>query len=81
MLARRRNHLADSTRRTNQSRLDRQLNVIMVLAPTSQHGKRLRKLYGKVRGRLFTFLEHRKFQRLTIAARGNCGPLPHIAKL
>ena len=58
VLARRRKHLAESTRRTYQSRLDRELNAIMVLAPTNSHGKRLRKRYGKVRSHLFTFLEH-----------------------
>jgi transposase len=58
VLARRRKHLAESTRRTYQSRLDRELDAIMVLAPSNQHGKRLRKRYGKVRGHLFTFLEH-----------------------
>ena len=30
----------------------------MVLAPASPHGRRLRKRYGKLRGDLFTFLEH-----------------------
>jgi transposase len=58
VLARRRKHLAESTRRSYQGRLDRQLDAIMVLAPTNQHGKRLRKRYGKVRSHLFTFLEH-----------------------
>jgi transposase len=58
MLARRRKHLAESTRRTDQSRLDRELDAIMVLAPTKPHGRRLRKRYGKLRGHLFTFLEH-----------------------
>jgi hypothetical protein len=58
VLARRRKELADSTRRTYQCRLDRDLNAIMVLAPTNRHGKRLRKRYGKVRSHLFTFLEH-----------------------
>jgi transposase len=58
VLARRRKTLAESTRRTYQSRLDRALNAIMVLAPTNSHGKRLRKRYGKVRSHLFTFLEH-----------------------
>ena len=58
VLARRRKHLADTTRRSYQGRLDRELDAIMVLAPTNQHGKRLRKRYGKVRGHLFTFLEH-----------------------
>jgi transposase len=38
--------------------LDRDLDAIMALAPESQHGKRLRKRYAKVRGSLFTFLEH-----------------------
>jgi transposase len=58
VLARRRKHLAESTRHTYQGRLDRELDPIMVLAPTNQHGKRLRKRYGKVRSHLFTFLEH-----------------------
>ncbi len=58
VLARRRNNLADSTRRSYQRRLDRELNAIMVLAPTNCHGRRLRKRYGKVRSHLFTFLEH-----------------------
>jgi transposase len=58
VLARRRKTLAESTRRNYQRRLDRDLNAIMVLAPTNRHGKRLRKRYGKVRNHLFTFLEH-----------------------
>ena len=58
VLARRRAGLAESTRRTYQQRLDRELDKIMALAPTNQHGKRLRKRYGKVRSHLFTFLEH-----------------------
>ena len=32
--------------------------MIMGLAPTNPHGRRLRKRYGKVRSHLFTFLEH-----------------------
>jgi transposase len=58
VLARRRKTLAASTRRSYQRRLDRELDAIMVLAPTNPHGKRLRKRYGKVRSHLFTFLEH-----------------------
>lgn len=58
VLARRRKELAESTRRTYQRRLDRDLNAIMVLAPTNRHGKRLRKRYGRVRSHLFTFLEY-----------------------
>ena len=58
VLARRRKSLAESTRRNYQSRLDRELDAIMVLAPTNRPGKRLRKRYGKVRGHLFTFLDH-----------------------
>ena len=30
----------------------------MALAPSNQHGKRLRQRYGKVRSHVFTFLEH-----------------------
>jgi transposase len=58
VLARWRKQLAESTRRTYQARLDRELDAIMVLAPTNSHGRRLRKRYGKVRSHLFTFLEH-----------------------
>jgi transposase len=58
VLARRRKALAESTRHTYLRRLDRELNAIMVLAPTNPHGRRLRKRYGKVRSHLFTFLEH-----------------------
>jgi transposase len=58
VLARRRKSLAESTRRTYQRRLDRELNAIMGLVPTNPHAKRLRKRYGKVRNSLFTFLEH-----------------------
>jgi transposase len=58
VLARRRNNLAESTRRSYQRRLDHELNAIMALAPTNRHGRRLRKRYGKLRSHLFTFLEH-----------------------
>jgi len=58
VLARRRTSLAESTRRAYQQRLDRELDKIMALAPINQHGRRLRKRYGKVRSHLFTFLAH-----------------------
>lgn len=58
VLARRRKSLAASTRRAYLRRLDHELNAVMVLAPTSRHGRRLRKRYGKIRSHLFTFLEH-----------------------
>ena len=58
VLARRRHHLAESTRRQYRQRLERDLDAVMALAPTSRHGKRLRKRYGKVRSHLFTFLDH-----------------------
>ena len=58
VLARRRRSLAESTRQSYQRRLDRELNAVMVLAPTNSNGRRLRKRYGKVRGHLFTFLDH-----------------------
>ena len=57
-LSRRRHHLAESTRRSYRQRLERDLDAIMVLAPSNPHGKRLRKRYGKVRSHLFTFLDH-----------------------
>jgi transposase len=58
VLARRRHHLADSTRREYRRRLDQDLNAIMALSPTNPHGKRLRKRYAKNRDHLFTFLTH-----------------------
>jgi transposase len=58
VLARRRRHLAGSTRRQYRQRLDRDLDAIMALAPTTKDGRRLRKRYGKVRSHLFTFLDH-----------------------
>jgi transposase len=57
-LARRRQHLAEGTRRQYRRRLDRDLDVIMALAPTTKDGRRLRKRYGKLRAHLFTFLDH-----------------------
>lgn len=54
VLARRRLDLAESTHRSSQRRLDRQLDAIIALAPTNQHGKQLRKRYGKLRSHLFT---------------------------
>ena len=35
-----------------------QLDAVMALAPTQRDGRRLRKRYGKLRGHLFTFLDH-----------------------
>ena len=58
VLARRRMELAESTRRSYQRRLDRELDAVMALAPINQHGKRLRKRYGRNRSHLFTFLDH-----------------------
>jgi transposase len=56
--ARRRHHLADSTRRHYRQRLERELDAVMALAPTSKDGRRLRHRYGKLRAHLFTFLDH-----------------------
>ena len=58
VIARRRHCLAESTRRTYLRRLNRELDGILARTPTNPHGKRLRKRYRKVRGSLFTFLEH-----------------------
>ena len=58
VLARRHRTLAESTRRDYRRRLERALDAIMVLAPVTAEGKRLRKRYGKVRDHLFTFLDH-----------------------
>jgi transposase len=58
VLARRHRDLAESTRRQYRSRLDRDLDAIMALAPTHRDGRRLRKRYARVRDHLFTFLDH-----------------------
>jgi transposase len=58
VLARRRHHLAASTRCQYRQRLDRDLDQIMATAPTTPDGKRLRKRYCQHRANLFTFLEH-----------------------
>jgi transposase len=58
VLARRHRDLAESTRRQYRRRLDRDLDAIMVLAPSHHDGRRLRKRYGKLREHLFTFLDH-----------------------
>ncbi len=58
VIARRRHHLAETTRRQYRRRLDRDLDAIMALAPTSRDGKRLRKRYAQHRSHLFTFLDH-----------------------
>src|SRR4051812_39723705 len=58
VLARRHRSLAKSTRREYRRRLERDLDAVMVLAPTNRHGLRLRKRYGLLREHLFTFLDH-----------------------
>jgi transposase len=58
VLARRHRSLAASTRREYRRRLERDLDVVMALAPTNRHGQRLRKRYGRLREHLFTFLDH-----------------------
>jgi transposase len=55
VLARRRHHLAESTRRGYRQRLGRELDAVMALAPLNRHGKRLRKRHGKIRSHLLTF--------------------------
>src|SRR5918998_1127880 len=58
VLARRHRGLAESTRREYRRRLEHALDAVMALAPTNQHGQRLRQRYGKRREHLFTFLDH-----------------------
>ncbi len=58
VLARRHRGLAASTRRQYRRRLDHALDAAMALAPTARDGQPLRKRYAKVRGHLFTFLDH-----------------------
>ena len=58
VLARRRHHLAETTRRQYRQRLERELDAVMALAPTTRDARRLRNRYGKLRAHLFTFLDH-----------------------
>ena len=58
VIARRHQVLAESTRRSYRWRLERDLDAVMVLAPTTKDGKWLRRRYGKVRSHMFTFLDH-----------------------
>jgi transposase len=58
VLARRHRGLAESTRREYRRRLERALDAVMALAPSNQHGQRLRRRYGRLREHLFTFLDH-----------------------
>jgi transposase len=58
VLARRRHHLAETTRRSYRQRMERALDAVMALRPVTRDGLRLRKRYGKVRSHLFTFLDH-----------------------
>jgi transposase len=58
ILSRRRQDLADTTRRHYRQRFERDLDKIMALSPDNRHGRRLRKRYGKIRDSLLTFLEH-----------------------
>jgi transposase len=58
VLARRRHTLKASTRREYRRRLERELDRVLALQPTSRHGRRLRQRYLAVRDGLFTFLEH-----------------------
>jgi transposase len=58
VLARRRGELAEATRQSYKRRLEGDLDKIMALAPDNQHGRRLRKRYGKIRDSLLTFLDH-----------------------
>lgn len=58
VLARRRHHLAESTRRSYRQRMERELDAVMMLLPVTRDGLRLRKRYGKLRSHLFTFLDH-----------------------
>src|SRR5437588_2461408 len=58
LLARRRLELKASTRLEYRRRLERELDRVLALRPTSRHGQRLRKRYLAVRDGLFTFLEH-----------------------
>jgi transposase len=55
---RRRTRLAQATRRTYRGRLERDLDLILAVAPTHAQGRRLRQRYLKYRDHLFTFLTY-----------------------
>lgn len=59
-LARRREQLKDTTLKSYAANLERRLDKVMACQPTNQHGKRLRKRYGKDRDSLFTFMTERQ---------------------
>jgi transposase len=56
VIARRRHRLAESTRHHYRQRLE--LNAVMALMPIQHDRQRLRKLYGRLRSHLITFLDH-----------------------
>lgn len=58
VLARRRLHLAASTRREYRRRLDCALDAVMAQVPTQRDGQRLRRRYARIRDHLLTFLDH-----------------------
>jgi transposase len=76
IIARRRAELAESTRRSYQRRLDRDLNAIMVLAPTNQHGKRLARTEATCSPSWNIPTHH----PTTMAVNGNCGRPQHTAR-
>jgi transposase len=58
VVARRRQGLAEITRRNYRQRFESDLDKITALSPENRHGRRLRIRYGKIRDNLLTFLEH-----------------------
>ena len=81
VLARRRHHLAASTRRQYRQRLERDLDGVMTLAPTQRDGQRLRKRYGKLRSHLFTFLHHPEVRRREQRQRARTRPTATYRKV
>jgi transposase len=60
VVARRRNDIAESTRRRWICRLNNEISDVMALTPVNRHGIRLRKRYGSHRDSLLTFLEDKE---------------------
>ncbi len=61
-------------------RLDRELDAIMVLAPTNQPASGCANVTARCAATFSPSWSIRTFHRMTMAARGNCGPQPHTAK-
>ena len=82
VLARRRKHLADTTRRSYQGRLDRERwTRLWCWHPPTNTASGCANVTARCAATFSPSWSIRTFHRITMAARGNCGPQPHTAKL